>query len=120
MDIDRFKDVNDSYGHLFGDQIIKEIASETKKAIGDKGTITRWGGDEFAGITREKDPYDILENLRKSIENREIFKEIGVTVTIGFTKCKEIDTADAIVRRADRNMYMAKEEGRNKIKGDNI
>lgn len=120
MDIDRFKDVNDSYGHLFGDQIIKEVASETKKTIGDKGTITRWGGDEFAGITREENPYDILENLRKSIEQREIFKEIGVTVTIGFTKCREIDTADAIVRRADRNMYKAKEEGRNKIKGDNI
>lgn len=119
MDIDRFKEVNDSHGHLFGDQIIKEIALETKRTIGNTGTITRWGGDEFAGLVREENPSEILENLRSTIENREIFKEIGVTVTVGFTRCREIDTADAIVRRADRNMYKAKNEGRNRIKGDN-
>ena len=117
MDIDKFKDVNDIHGHLFGDQIIKEIASETKKAIGGFGTITRWGGDEFAGILKinSEESYKILEKLRENIENRDIFKEIGVTVSIGLAKCSEIDTADTIVRRADRNMYKAKDNGRNKV-----
>ena len=117
FDIDFFKKINDTYGHLVGDESLKEISSLIKKHIRDSDLFARWGGEEFIlamdiGIEQG---LKITENLRKFIED-EKFTEVGqMTCSFGITDFRENDTLDKIVKRADDALYEAKESGRNKV-----
>jgi diguanylate cyclase (GGDEF)-like protein len=124
IDIDFFKKINDKYGHLAGDQVIKEIVKVCKKKIRIIDIIGRYGGEEFIIIlpnTEKESAIDIAENIRKSVQDFEIeFKEekISVTVSIGVA-CAIINNNEAnigkIIDEADRCLYYAKNHGRNQI-----
>jgi len=117
LDIDHFKQVNDTYGHLIGDDILKSLVNLIKKHTRDSDVFARWGGEEFVlafdvNILKGK---QISESLRKHIE-QEKFDIVGqITCSFGITEFKENDTLESITKRADSALYEAKESGRNKV-----
>ena len=126
IDIDKFKVINDTYGHLVGDIVLKELAHTLLKTTRISDVIIRFGGEEFLILlphTHINGAVQIAQKIRETIKNLEIHIEnnidkiIKFTVSIGITECycdddKKIDT---IVRRADEAMYEAKHDGRDKI-----
>jgi diguanylate cyclase (GGDEF)-like protein len=116
MDIDNFKYVNDKFGHLKGDEILSRLVQicniELKEHV-----LARWGGDEFSGIIEKstKEAYTILEILRNKIKNDKMLSRYNITVSIGIEEYNMGDTVDSIITRADKKMYMAKAEGKNRI-----
>jgi two-component system, cell cycle response regulator len=122
MDVDHFKQINDSFGHLAGDAVLKEVASAIRKRIRKEDLLARYGGEEFAVLTPEIDYKGALataEKVRKVIEKYEFSFDgevIPVTISCGVaTLGKKGDEATALVQRADEKLYEAKESGRNKV-----
>ncbi len=118
IDIDFFKQFNDKYDHLVGDEILKIVAKTMKELIRSGDSVYRWGGEEFAIICEGGEAVSFAERLRKSIEEIDISamldKKIdSITVSIGVSEARENDTPKSIVGRADETMYTAKREGRN-------
>ena len=116
FDIDDFKILNDKYGHLCGDYILKTIADLAKDNI-NEGFIARWGGEEFVIISNTSN-YELLEALRDKIEKYDFkYKDIVIksTITIGIAKYQEGDTLDNWIDKADKFLYMGKTTGKNKI-----
>jgi diguanylate cyclase (GGDEF)-like protein len=121
-DVDRFKSINDRFGHAFGDQVLVEIADVLRSFAGKDGVLVgRHGGEEFAalmiGITREQ-AAQYAEDIRQACAAREISidgNSTRVTISIGFTvACDEVELS-TIMRVADRALYIAKHGGRNRV-----
>ena len=119
IDIDRFKIINDTHGHLVGDEVLKVVANSLVANVQRTDTISRWGGEEFVGIM----DIDNLEALFKVAERlRNIVKKstyalgpketISVTISIGGTLFHKDDDVNTLMSRADQNMYVAKQKGR--------
>lgn len=115
LDIDYFKKINDSYGHLIGDKVIKLMGHLLEDAVSGKGILARWGGDEFTGylIGNEEDVISIVNKLFECIKEDTQLKEYDVSISLGLTISQKIDTVDTILSRADKALYEAKEKGRN-------
>ncbi len=117
FDIDYFKKINDTYGHLIGDKILIEFIDTIKKNIRRSDILARWGGDEFILIienTTLQKSMKITEHLRQTIADT-IFKKVGhLTCSFGISAYKKDDTIDTLIQRADQAMYHAKKSGRNK------
>ncbi|MEW6991512.1 GGDEF domain-containing protein [Colwelliaceae bacterium 6441] len=116
IDIDHFKNVNDSFGHDIGDKVLKTVASLLSSTIRDNDILIRWGGEEFIVIAlefKESNLETFCEKLRKVIE-QETFATVGsITISIGATLFKEHDTQDTMLKRADKALYHVKAQGRN-------
>ncbi len=120
-DIDYFKRINDSFGHEFGDVVLKEISDVFRKAAGEVAYISRWGGEEFLFIfpgLNGDDAYvkvhDIRDEVKKmSIPNEEI--DVSVTMTYGLTEYDFNKTAIENIKEVDEKLYMGKQAGRDKI-----
>ncbi len=118
MDIDFFKAVNDTHGHLVGDDVLIQITKLIKRHIRENDIFARWGGEEFAlilsnvGIQRAE---VIANNLRVKIES-EFFPEVQkITCSFGLTSYTVGDTQDNMTQRADIALYDAKDAGRNRV-----
>lgn len=118
LDIDYFKDINDTLGHQAGDDFLVELTQVIKNHTRSTDILIRWGGEEFIIIclkTNKEDALSIAENIRKKIESH-IFDVVGVkTVSIGVTINDRDDDIQSIIKRADQALYKAKSEGRNRI-----
>lgn len=118
FDIDNFKDVNDTYGHLAGDYALKSIADIVRSQMRKINHLIRWGGDEFVVIPVETDLEGarvLSERIREAIESFD-FDEAGkITVSIGTALFDEADTEDDFLKRADDALYKAKEAGGNRV-----
>jgi diguanylate cyclase (GGDEF)-like protein len=123
FDLDHFKQVNDSYGHLAGDYVLKQLATVIKGKIRREDIMARYGGEEFAIILPEIDATNTVqfaEKIRKLVEKTTFRFEdakITVTVSIGVATCRDTDDAALLIKRADENLYEAKSAGRNLVKG---
>lgn len=123
IDIDNFKYVNDTYGHDFGDKVIKKFAQTLKKYIRDDvDWIARYGGDEFLVFLNNVDnkkAYKILERMRKAVEKiimRTKDEKVKVTGSFGVYTNRDAEiTASDLIKCADNNLYEAKNLGRNKV-----
>lgn len=122
IDVDHFKRINDTYGHLAGDAVLKEVASSIRKRIRKEDLLARYGGEEFAVLTPEIDgrgAQAMGEKVRRMIEKHEFAFDgelIPVTISCGVsTLGKKGDDAAALVQRADEKLYEAKEGGRNQV-----
>lgn len=122
VDIDFFKKINDEYGHLCGDYVLKEAAYLMLNNFRQTDEIFRFGGEEFAIIlteTGKKNSIVPLERLRKKFEQN-IFiyngNEIKVTVSIGVTSNTDFENSLQMLEQADNALYQAKNDGRNLIR----
>jgi diguanylate cyclase (GGDEF)-like protein/PAS domain S-box-containing protein len=119
LDIDRFKAINDRYGHIVGDQVLKSVADMIKNRIRSIDCLARWGGEEFM-ILLVDTPIDgakvLLEELRHGISKINIPGVDSFTGSFGVVGFTPGDTADSMVLKADNMMYQAKSAGRNCIK----
>lgn len=121
FDIDHFKRINDQYGHLAGDHVLRELARVVQERIRRDEIFARWGGEEFALILPET-PLEgaklLAEDLRARIENhRFVFQgeHIPVTISGGAALLGEDDTSADLIKAADTKLYEAKRSGRNRI-----
>ncbi|WP_455756286.1 ammonium transporter [Sulfurimonas sp.] len=119
LDIDKFKLVNDTYGHGVGDEVIKGIATLIEPMLRQEDLFARWGGEEFVVVLRTVDMIIVeqtAERLRKKIESFDFTKVGRVTCSFGVSSPKNSDVAfDTIVENADKALYEAKELGRNRV-----
>lgn len=121
LDLDHFKRINDGYGHLAGDKVLKIIAGQLRKRLRASDFIARFGGEEFV-VLLPTTPMDeglaLLERLREGIEECPFhFKgeRVTVTVSMGLTLFAPGERSDVVLKRADQALYRAKHEGRNRI-----
>ncbi len=124
LDIDKFKNINDTYGHDIGDEVLKKLADNLLELLRNSDVITRMGGEEFAIVfpnTPIEAGYQTADKIRKVIENLkiEVKKDILIsfTVSIGITLFDENKDKDvhSLLKRADIALYEAKDSGRNKV-----
>ncbi|MFK5978493.1 MAG: GGDEF domain-containing protein [Rhizobiaceae bacterium] len=128
IDLDHFKRVNDTYGHVIGDQVLRFFGSLLTKCLKGNDTIARYGGEEFAVVlprTKIDDAVTLIETVRAQLEAAKLSltkskKSIGtVTASFGITLLCDSDDAETLVQRADYRLYEAKNSGRNRVIGDN-
>ena len=122
IDIDHFKEYNDTYGHLAGDEVLSRLASVFKKSVRSCDYVARYGGEEFILVLPEIGPKDgvkAAERIRKKVVKEKFAgdgKPIQVTVSVGVASYpKDGDDPQAIIRHADAALYQAKESGRNQV-----
>ncbi|WP_051560181.1 GGDEF domain-containing protein [Marinobacterium jannaschii] len=123
-DLDFFKRINDTYGHLAGDKVLRLIARVLTRSLRSTDFVARYGGEEFVIImpsTARKEAATALEKLRAAVESSPFNfhgKPVTVTMSFGVTEAKEGDNVDALFSRADALLYQAKENGRNQVCSD--
>ncbi|SNR87198.1 sensor domain-containing diguanylate cyclase [Desulfurobacterium atlanticum] len=118
FDIDFFKKVNDTYGHLIGDKVLKEIAKILKSNTRKPDIAGRYGGEEFIIILPHTDTegaIKLAEKIRKLIENHNFGIGRKITISAGVTSYIPRDTVDSLISRADQALYKAKAEGRSRV-----
>jgi diguanylate cyclase (GGDEF)-like protein len=119
VDIDHFKQVNDTFGHAAGDQVLKTLGKEMYREVEKlpSGVFGRWGGEEFLFIAPTLNIETIFKNIDLARERVSAIPIEGVgniTISLGCTGFKQGDTLESIFSRADAALYEAKETGRNK------
>ncbi|WP_265823609.1 GGDEF domain-containing response regulator [Geovibrio ferrireducens] len=119
FDIDHFKRINDRFGHILGDEVIREIASIARSLTRDSDSVARYGGEEFIILLPETDcggAYTLAEKLRKTIEST-VFKGISARITgsFGVACISETRCSEKLVNLADERLYQAKNMGRNLV-----
>ena len=117
LDIDFFKEINDTYGHQVGDYILQTIAKLIKKLLRRTDIVARWGGEEFVIILpngKMKGAFQLAERIRKTVESTKFPIEKKCTVSLGVTEYQPNDTPHSLLKRADLALYAAKQNGRNR------
>lgn len=118
IDIDRFKSINDGYGHLFGDEVLLLVSQLMKRSFRGADQLFRFGGEEFVVLldqASEPGARIVLERLRATIAGYE-FPQVGhVTISVGYTRIDPRDVSTTCVERADAALYFAKSHGRNNV-----
>jgi Amt family ammonium transporter len=119
IDIDKFKSINDTYGHDVGDYVLKDLATLISNKIRTTDIFARWGGEEFVLVLDTPNllqAQNISDNLRKEVENSK-FKTVGkITISIGISEFKtKNDTFEDVFKKADQALYQAKMSGRNRV-----
>lgn len=120
LDIDLFKNINDTLGHLAGDAALKTVARTLEAARRSYDVVGRWGGEEFLAVLPSVEPqilHEIAERFRLSAEFSTIRHEdktISLTLSIGGSCAREGDTLDTLFQRADKFLYESKQAGRNR------
>lgn len=117
IDIDNFKEVNDNYGHLEGDRILKELSKLLEENTRSSDLVGRWGGEEFVIIAMEPD-FDKATVFAKKIVSlvgtHQFNLNEPIQVSVGYTQSKNADTNEKIIKRADQALYEAKNSGKNR------
>ncbi|MDB2405433.1 diguanylate cyclase [Arcobacteraceae bacterium] len=118
IDIDNFKNVNDTYGHQVGDIILQEVTSQIQSHIRSTDVLGRWGGEEFLIICPKSDSatsYIVAQKLRESIENYSFSRVDKLTICAGICDIKSTNDLEKMVSFADTALYEAKHSGRNNV-----
>ena len=123
-DIDHFKNFNDTYGHLTGDQVLRLVAMSVKQNVKGQDIAARYGGEEFAVVlpnTVLRSAITVADHIRRAVMTKELMKRstgehLGrVTISIGVATLHKGDTAQTLIERADACLYAAKRNGRNRV-----
>lgn len=118
MDVDNFKGINDTYGHMVGDEILVKLVDLLKQSLRQSDLLARWGGDEFTILCIDTDG-DAAVALAKTLQGKisaHSFEFVErCTMSMGVTQVQEQDQVDSIFARADKALYKSKEEGKNTV-----
>ena len=118
IDIDDFKHINDTYGHIFGDQVIRRVAEIMQVLVGQRGVIGRFGGDEYVILLEKVETREQLKTLLKTMAKEFALTfdpKIRVTASIGVSEYPVDGTEyEKLMRKADKALYLAKEKGKNR------
>jgi len=124
FDLDHFKTINDTFGHLAGDYVLKHLASAVKQRIRREDVFARYGGEEFAIVLPEisiSAAMTLAEKIRQLVERHEFRFEktkIAVTISVGVASTDDRDLdAETLIKLADEQLYAAKAGGRNQVRG---
>jgi diguanylate cyclase (GGDEF)-like protein len=118
FDIDYFKQVNDEFGHLAGDAVIKNIVKISMATIRESDVLCRWGGEEFLILLKEcslDDAYKISEKIRETVRNTPTVyegRDIAATISLGVSQYHPPENEDSLLSRVDKLLYLAKQNGR--------
>ncbi|HUI89839.1 MAG TPA: diguanylate cyclase [Anaerolineales bacterium] len=121
IDIDHFKRLNDSYGHLAGDKVLRFIANTLRHNLRATDSCGRWGGEEFLALILDinlEGVKVVAEKIRRLVEQAKIQdgdKNLGVTISIGASVSRPEDTVESLIQRTDELMYKSKQNGRNRV-----
>ena len=121
IDLDHFKTLNDTHGHMAGDVVLKGFANQLRASLRRSDIVCRWGGEEFIVLfknTALDTAQQLAEKLRAQLEQQHFFwedKALKVTISIGLTNLTGGEGLDGLIARADRALYRAKQSGRNRI-----
>lgn len=126
LDVDFFKQVNDTYGHDVGDEVLREFASRISANVRGIDLACRYGGEEFVVVMPDTDmsfAYMVAERLRQSVADAPFVvsaaaKQVPVTISIGVASSDGSDTPEVLLKRADQALYRAKRDGRNRVVAD--
>lgn len=120
IDIDNFKMVNDSLGHMEGDRILRIVALAIQDSVGQGNVVSRIGGDEFVVVFSEEKEDELRRIATKMVDkiNAELstliqLENLGVSISIGIAFAAKEDEADTLYTKADRALYISKENGKN-------
>ncbi|NCA67822.1 MAG: GGDEF domain-containing protein [Clostridia bacterium] len=117
LDIDHFKSINDTRGHLFGNAVLAMVGDELKKMTEEYGIAARWGGDEFLGILSvgKEEATQILGNLMGSLKSDKKDESYRITVSVGITEIAGKHNLEQLIKKADEALYLSKKNGRDRI-----
>ncbi len=121
VDVDRFKDVNDSCGHAAGDGLLQTIAQRLQTSTREEDLVARLGGDELLvalpGMDTLEQAVGIAETIRKAAAEPVVSngRPVQATLSIGVTLARPAESVDGLIARADQAMYQAKQGGRNQV-----
>lgn len=121
LDIDFFKQVNDTYGHLVGDEVIRSVAAVIEEHVRQDGLAARYGGEEFVVCLPKKDLDEAMrraEQIRQAVERQTVNvcgKDLSCTISIGLDYADGLTPVEEVLKRADAALYRAKNLGRNRI-----
>lgn len=122
LDIDNFKDFNDSYGHLEGDKVLVKFSQIIKSCLRTNDSAYRYGGEEFTVILPETggdEARTVAQRIRSTLEaekfSPEAGQKVGITISIGVTQYYPKEELSAFIQRADQAMYLSKQNGRNRV-----
>lgn len=117
FDIDNFKRINDSYGHSFGDEVLKGVAQRIQENLRDNDILARWGGEEFVALLTDTDTagaHQLTQRVLRAFRAEPIL-QVPVTFSAGMTHVEPGEPADRAFQRADSALYQAKAEGKNRV-----
>lgn len=117
LDIDSFKMVNDQYGHMVGDLVLKRVAKNIKNSLLGSDIVGRYGGEEFLVIlpnTNKKEASIVAERIRKNVKEEQFTNGVRVTIS-GGVKEYQGEEINKFVDEADKSLYNAKNQGRDKV-----
>ncbi len=118
LDVDHFKHINDQYGHDTGDTMLKKVAHKIRDLVDQHGVVFRHGGEEFIAVIEQEswqNTKKLAEKIRVAIETIEVIPGRRTTISIGLSKLKPKMSRTDWIRESDRNLLMAKDQGRNQI-----
>ena len=117
IDIDFFKEINDTFGHVKGDEVLFKLANLLRTRLREGDSVFRIGGEEFAILlktTNVADAVNLAEELRTQVENYTLLAQKSLTISLGVAECNENDSDITWLKRADAALYQAKNTGRNR------
>ncbi len=123
FDLDNFKKINDNQGHLAGDRVLQETARLAQNQIRKSDVIARWGGDEFVILLQKCDletATRLLNEIREQISKELSNDNLQVSISAGIAEYQPGDTCDTLLARADKHLYLAKQQGRNRVVGPTL
>lgn len=123
LDLDHFKVVNDQFGHLQGDKVLQEVTKVIKRAIRKTDQFGRWGGEEFMLIcpnTNAENAAFLAEKLRVAVQDYDWQLALPITMSIGITEITERQSSVQALQAADKALYLAKNNGRNRVEVVNV
>lgn len=118
LDVDFFKKINDEHGHPVGDIILTEFSDLLKKSVRNVDIVARWGGEEFCILLDNstiKEAKIVAEKILSKVQNKVFFNNLKITCSIGIAEYQDEIDKYSILKKADKNLYISKTTGRNKI-----
>jgi diguanylate cyclase (GGDEF)-like protein len=119
LDIDRFKSINDTYGHVFGDEVLLLVSQIMQSTLRSEDQLFRFGGEEFVVVLEGTDATgacEAFQRLRVAVERQCFPQVVSVTASLGFTALRREDSPPSCVERADAALYFVKNNGRNGVR----